>query len=200
MDASHILTAFKVVPVVVVDDAEQACRLAEILMAHGLNCIEVTLRTPGALDAINALHKQFPGLTLGAGSVTSLEQLKAVEDMGAQFAVSPGSTEELLASNFPIVPGGVTATEVMQLRSKSYTTIKFFPAELSGGLKYINALSEPIPDVHFFPTGGINADNYESYLAHERITCVGGSWLAPITDVRAGAWGKIEQRCAALGL
>ena len=142
----------------------------------------------------------FPEAVIGAGSVVTPDQLRASVDAGSQFAVSPGSSSELLqaAASTCLVPGAATASEVMQLKSAGYRTVKFFPAELLGGIKTIRALCDPISDVQFFPTGGIRESNLQDYLSFDRVTCVGGSWLAPSADVESNAWDSIQARCQSL--
>lgn len=200
MDASKILTGHPVVPVVVIDDQNKALKLTELFLESGLRCIEVTLRTANALACIEAIVKAFPEATVGAGSVVTPEQLRAAENAGIAFAVSPGASDELLkaAAASPLVPGAATASEVMQLKSAGYRTVKFFPAELLGGVKTIRALSEPISGMQFFPTGGIRESNLQDYLDVNNVVCVGGSWLAPSADVTNDHWGDIKLRCESL--
>lgn len=197
MDASKLLTDYKVVPVVVVNDTNRALRLAEVFLRNDLNCIEVTLRTDNALACIEAIGSAFPEAVMGAGSVVTPTQLAAAKDAGIAFAVSPGSSIELLkaATSTPLVPGAATASEVMNLKSVGYHTVKFFPAELLGGIKMLRALSEPIPGVQFFPTGGIRESNLNDYLNFNRVSCVGGSWLAPTADIENDSWAEITKRC-----
>lgn len=197
MDASETLAGHQVVPVVVVNDPNRALKLAELFMRHGLSCIEVTLRTANALPCIEAIVREFREAKVGAGSVVTPNQLHAAEDAGIDFAVSPGTSDELLAaaSAIPWVPGAATASEVMKLKAASYHTLKFFPAELLGGAPTIRALSEPIRDVQFFPTGGIRESNLQDYLSLSQVACVGGSWLAPSVDIEHTRWDDVEARC-----
>ncbi len=200
MDASKVIAGHPVVPVIVINEEAKALRLAELLVSTGLDCIEITLRTERALSCIKAMVKEFPSATIGAGSVVTPDQLRAAEDVGSQFAVSPGASAELLkaAATSPLVPGAATATEVMQLKSAGYKTVKFFPAELLGGIKTIRALCDPIKEVQFFPTGGIRESNLQDYLDFDRIACVGGSWLAPSADIENDHWDDIRRRCKSL--
>ena len=200
MDASKLLTDYKVVPVVVVNDTNKALRLAEVFLDNGLSCIEVTLRTDNALACIEAIGSAFPEAVMGAGSVVTPTQLAAAKNAGVAFAVSPGSSIELLeaATSTPLVPGAATASEVMNLKNVGYQTVKFFPAELLGGIKTLRALSEPIPEVKFFPTGGIQESNFNKYLNFNRVACVGGSWLASTADIENGSWAEITKRCESL--
>ncbi len=198
MDATSLLDKHKVVPVVVINDAAKALKLAEVFLNAQLSCIEVTLRTKNALACIEAIAREFPEATVGAGSIVTPNQLSAAENAGSSFAVSPGSSDELLnsAESSYLIPGVATASEIMKLKSLDYRTVKFFPAELLGGLKMISALSEPIKDIQFFPTGGIRETNFQDYLASDRVTCVGGSWLASASEVENGHWDVIKERCA----
>lgn len=180
MDASDLLSDFRVVPVVVLEDAAQAIQLAETFLSAGLSAIEITLRTTSALEAIRLISSEVPDMTVGAGSIRTPSQLVKAKDAGAQFAVSPGATDALLdAVDIPFVPGAATASEMMALLERGYRLQKFFPAEALGGVAMIKALSAPIPEVRFFPTGGITTLNASDYLAVEQVVCLGGSWLAP---------------------
>jgi 2-dehydro-3-deoxyphosphogluconate aldolase/(4S)-4-hydroxy-2-oxoglutarate aldolase len=183
MDASQLLAGARIVPVVVLDDVEFASPLAELFLEAGLTAIEVTLRTPSALACVERIARAVPDLVVGAGSVRDREQIPAVIDAGAQFAVSPGHSNSLcvaaLDHKLPFVPGAVTASEILALREWGYTLVKFFPAELAGGLKMIQAISAPLPETRFFPTGGITPENAAAYLAAPQVACVGGSWLTP---------------------
>lgn len=200
MDASDVIADHTVIPVVVVNDKDKALKLTELFLKTGLNCIEVTLRTENALHCIEAIVKEFPDTKIGAGSVVTSDQLRAAENAGIAFAVSPGASDELLeaATSTYFVPGAATASDIMKLKSSDYRTVKFFPAELLGGIKTIRALSEPIQEIQFFPTGGIRESNLQDYLEFSRIACIGGSWLAPSMDVQNGCWGDIETRCQSL--
>jgi 2-dehydro-3-deoxyphosphogluconate aldolase/(4S)-4-hydroxy-2-oxoglutarate aldolase len=186
-----------VVPVVVVNRPNQALKLAELFTRHGLSCIEVTLRTENALPCIEAIVREFPEAKVGVGSVVTPDQLHAAEDAGIDFAVSPGTSDELLAaaSRTPWDPGAATASEVMQLKVAGYRLLKFFPAELLGGAPAIRALSEPIRDVQLFPTSGIRESNLQDYLSLSQVACVGGSWLAPSVDIEHARWDDVEARC-----
>jgi 2-dehydro-3-deoxyphosphogluconate aldolase/(4S)-4-hydroxy-2-oxoglutarate aldolase len=183
MDASKLLAEARVVPVVVLDDVEFAVPLAEVFLEAGLPAIEITLRTESALACVERIAKAVPDLVVGAGSIRDREQIPAVIDAGGRFAVSPGHSNSLCVAamdhKLPFVPGAVTASEVLALREWGYSLVKFFPAELAGGLKMIQALSAPLPETRFFPTGGITPENAPAYLAAPQVACVGGSWLTP---------------------
>ena len=151
---------------------------------------------------LRLLQSSFQKPSSEAGSVTTPDSLQASVQAGVKFAVSPGASTELIeaADSTPLVPGAATASEIMNLKSIGYKTVKFFPAEILGGAKAIRALSEPIQDIQFFPTGGIHPKNLQDYLSIDRVTCVGGSWLASGSDVENGRWSEIESRCSALRL
>ncbi|MEU6431951.1 bifunctional 4-hydroxy-2-oxoglutarate aldolase/2-dehydro-3-deoxy-phosphogluconate aldolase [Microbispora sp. NPDC046973] len=194
---SNLLDLAPVVPVVVLDDAESAVPLARALVAGGLPVIEVTLRTPVALDAIRRIAAEVPEAVVGAGTVRSPEDVEAATGAGARFLVSPGTTPGLLAamlaSGVPFLPGVATATEAMTLAERGVRELKFFPAEPAGGVAYLKSLSGPLPDVRFCPTGGITPSNAPAYLALPNVGCVGGSWLTPRSLVTSGDFARIEK-------
>lgn len=183
-----------VIPVLVIEDAAHAAPLAEALIAGGLTVLEVTLRTPAALDAIAAMSA-VPGGIVGAGTVLTPDDVRAAQDAGAQFAVSPGATDRLLdaceAAGLPILPGAATASEAMRLLERGYGVQKFFPASAIGGAPALKALGGPLPQVRFCPTGGIDTANAADYLALDNVLCVGGSWVAPRQLVQKGEWAAI---------
>lgn len=195
-----IMRTSPVIPVLVIDDAATARPLAEALVAGGLRVLEVTLRTPAALDAIRAM-KEVPGAIVGAGTVVSTEQFEQVMDAGAEFIVSPGLTERLahpiVESGVPFLPGVATAGDIMRGLDLGLTHFKFFPAETSGGLKALKALAAPFHECRFCPTGGITEASAPDWLAFDRVLCVGGSWVTP-----AGAsMAEVEAKArAAAGL
>ncbi|WP_347313321.1 bifunctional 4-hydroxy-2-oxoglutarate aldolase/2-dehydro-3-deoxy-phosphogluconate aldolase [Defluviimonas sp. SAOS-178_SWC] len=193
--AAGICALAPVVPVLVIERVEDAAPLARALVAGGLPALEVTLRTPAALDAIRAMA-EVPGGMVGAGTLLTPADVKAAKAAGARFGVSPGATDRLLAAceaeNLPLLPGAATATEVMALLEKGYTVQKFFPAEASGGALALASIGAPIPQVRFCPTGGIGPGNVADYLRLANVLCVGGSWVAPKDLVAAGDWAAIE--------
>ncbi len=193
--AAGICALAPVVPVLVIDRTEDAAPLARALVAGGLPALEVTLRTPMALDAIRAMA-EVPGGVVGAGTLLSPADVKAAKAAGARFGVSPGATGRLLAAcedeGLPLLPGAATATEVMVLLERGYTVQKFFPAEAAGGTAALAAIGAPLPQVRFCPTGGIAAANAGGYLSLGNVLCVGGSWVAPKAKVAAGDWAGIE--------
>ena len=188
-----------IVPVLVVDDAAHARPLAEALVAGGLPALEVTLRTPQALDTMRQMS-DVPGAIVGAGTVLAPDDAAAAQDAGATFAVSPGSTSRLLdaceARGFPMLPGAATATEAMALLERGYSFLKFFPAEASGGVPALKSLASPLPQISFCPTGGVSLGNAQDYLSLPNVVCAGGSWVAPANLVRDGKWEEITALAA----
>jgi 2-dehydro-3-deoxyphosphogluconate aldolase/(4S)-4-hydroxy-2-oxoglutarate aldolase len=188
-----------VVPVLVIDDASKAEGLAKALIAGGLPALEVTLRTPAALEAIAEMAKVQGGV-VGAGTLLTADDVEAAKLAGAVFGVSPGATDRLLdaceANDLPLLPGAATSTEVMRLLERGYTMQKFFPAEANGGAKALKAIGAPLPKVKFCPTGGITLENAHDYLSLANTICVGGSWVAPANLVRAGDWAAITALAA----
>ncbi|MCV2894674.1 bifunctional 4-hydroxy-2-oxoglutarate aldolase/2-dehydro-3-deoxy-phosphogluconate aldolase [Lentibacter sp. XHP0401] len=184
-----------VIPVLVVNDAAAARPLAEALVAGGLPVLEVTLRTPAALDAIRAMA-EVAGGHVGAGTLTTPDDVRAAKAAGATFGVAPGATDKLLAAceaeGLPLLPGAATASEVMALLERGYDMLKFFPAEATGGAPALKAIGAPLPQVSFCPTGGISLANAQSYLSLPNVTCAGGSWIAPQNLITAGKWSEIE--------
>ena len=186
-----------VIPVLVIDDAAQAGKLAESLISGGLPVLEVTLRTEAALEAISAMARVAGG-HVGAGTVLTPEQVYRAKDAGASFAVAPGATETLIRAcedaSLPLLPGAVTASEVMQANEFGYDMLKFFPASTSGGAPALKALAGPLPHVSFCPTGGVTPENAGDYLSLPNVVCVGSSWVAPGKAVADGDWAGIEAR------
>lgn len=194
LTATALCAIAPVIPVLVVDSPAAAQPLAQALVAGGLPVLEVTLRTPAALEVI-AEMAQVPGAIVGAGTVLGAADLHAAEQAGARFAVSPGTTAALLEgaenSPLPLLPGAATASEVMALAERGYVMQKFFPAKAAGGVAALKSLAGPLPLVQFCPTGGIDAANAAEFLALANVACVGGSWVAPAPLVQAGAWDQI---------
>jgi len=181
--------------VVTIEDADDAVPMARALAAGGVRAIEITLRTKAGLDAIRAVAQNVPEAVPGAGTILSGQDLAAAERAGAKFAVSPGTTPELLAaiekSAVPYLPGSASASEAMWLFAHGYRRQKFFPAEPAGGVDYLRALAGPLPNIGFCPTGGIRAENAAEYLKLPNVICVGGSWLTPANLVKAKSWDAI---------
>ncbi|MEV7784723.1 bifunctional 4-hydroxy-2-oxoglutarate aldolase/2-dehydro-3-deoxy-phosphogluconate aldolase [Streptomyces sp. NPDC088106] len=194
--SSSVLDLAPVVPVVVVEDAADAVPLARALVAGGLPAIEVTLRTPAALDAIRAIAGAVPEAVVGAGTVITPEQVGEAVAAGARFLVSPGWTDVLLeamrASGVPYLPGVSTVSEVVALLERGVREMKFFPAQAAGGTAYLRSLAGPLPQARFCPTGGVGPDTAPDYLALPNVSCVGGSWMLPADAVAGRDWARIE--------
>ncbi|WP_163628319.1 bifunctional 4-hydroxy-2-oxoglutarate aldolase/2-dehydro-3-deoxy-phosphogluconate aldolase [Morganella morganii] len=200
LSAQSVLNAGPVVPVIVIRELHQAVPLARALVAGGIRVLEVTLRTECAIEAIRAIAEEVPEAIVGAGTVINPEQLKAVTDAGAQFAISPGLTESLLQAadqgSIPLIPGIATVSELMAGIAYGLENFKFFPAEANGGVKALKAISGPFPDIRFCPTGGISLNNYRDYLALSSVACVGGSWLVPEDALCGGDYDRITALAA----
>ncbi|MGV9272516.1 bifunctional 4-hydroxy-2-oxoglutarate aldolase/2-dehydro-3-deoxy-phosphogluconate aldolase [Streptomyces griseosporeus] len=194
---ASVLDIAPVLPVVVVDDAADAVPLARALVAGGLPAIEVTLRTPAALESIRAIAGAVPDAVVGAGTVLTPGQVAESVAAGARFLVSPGWTDVLLeamrGAGVPFLPGVSTATEVVALLERGVREMKFFPAQAAGGTAYLRSLAGPLPQARFCPTGGIGPDTAPDYLALPNVGCVGGSWMLPADAVAARDWGRVEQ-------
>ncbi|GAU69390.1 2-keto-3-deoxy-6-phosphogluconate/4-hydroxy-2-oxoglutarate aldolase [Streptomyces sp. NBRC 110611] len=192
-----VLGLSPVIPVVVLDDAADAVPLARALVAGGLRAIEVTLRTPAALDAVRAIARQVPDAVVGAGTVLTSEQVVAAGAAGSRFLVSPGWSPRLLRamrdSGVPFLPGVSTASEVVTLLDEGITEMKFFPAEAAGGTAYLKSLAAPLPRARFCPTGGISLASAPSYLALPNVGCVGGTWMLPADALAAKDWPRVER-------
>jgi 2-dehydro-3-deoxyphosphogluconate aldolase/(4S)-4-hydroxy-2-oxoglutarate aldolase len=188
-----------VVPVLVIDDLAHAGPLATALVAGGLPVLEVTLRTPCALDAIRIMAEVQGGM-VGAGTLLTPADVRAAKAAGATFGVSPGATDRLLdacaENDLPLLAGAATASEIMALLERGYTAMKFFPAEQSGGAAFLKSIGSPIPQVGFCPTGGISLKNARDYLSLSNILCVGGSWVAPKDAMARGDWATITALAA----
>ena len=186
-----------VVPVVIIHDARAAVSMARALVAGGVPAIEVTLRTPAALDAIRAIAEEVEGAVVGVGTVLSAKDLRAAHKAGARFAVSPGVSPGLLDaaddSELPLLPGVATAGEAMTLLERGYHHLKFFPAVPAGGHKLLGAWASPLPQIRFCPTGGISLANAPDFLNLPNVLCVGGSWLTPADKLDSGDWAGIER-------
>jgi 2-dehydro-3-deoxyphosphogluconate aldolase/(4S)-4-hydroxy-2-oxoglutarate aldolase len=205
-DLNSLLQRAPVIPILAIDPLGVALPLACALVDGGLSVLEITLRTPAAVDAIRMIADEIEGAIVGAGTVRRPEQYREAERAGARFVVSPGATPTLLdaaaASPVPFLPGAATASEVMRLLEQGYRCLKFFPAEPAGGIAYLQALAAPLPEARFCPTGGIDANKARAYLKLPNVLCVGGSWLAPRDAVVAGDWPRITglaRAAAALG-
>ncbi|MCW2834913.1 MAG: 4-hydroxy-2-oxoglutarate aldolase [Nocardioides sp.] len=196
-----LLSIVPVVPVVVIEDLAHAVPVARALVDGGLPMIELTLRTPVALDAIAAIAAEVPEILVGAGTIVTPGQVKQAIDAGAEFLVSPGCTPALLSalagSGVGFLPGTATVSEAMSVLEAGYTEMKFFPAEASGGAAYLKSIASPLPAARFCPTGGITATTAASYLALPNVGCVGGSWLTPTHALADKDWDRIRRLAAA---
>lgn len=196
-DVFRALTALGIVPVIEIESAANAVRLAESLHQAGLSAMEVTFRTPEAARAVKEVSSAFPDFLVGAGTLLTADQVYAARDAGARFGVSPGYTQRVGAasrsSGLPLIPGASTASEVMRTLEDGFDRVKFFPAERSGGAKSVADLSAPLAKtgVMFMPTGGINVDNLSHYLEIATVFAVGGSWIAPRQIIADGDWDAI---------
>ena len=200
-----ILKRVPVIPVLTVTGPEDAVPLARALVAGGLDVLEVTLRTEGALKAIEAMAREVPDAVIGAGTVLTPSQVGEARSAGATFLVSPGATVRLAeaarTAGVPMLPGVATASEAMAMAELGHHCLKFFPAEPAGGVAYLKSLCAPLPHLTFCPTGGIDAVKAKTYLALPNVVCVGGSWVTPPDAVKAGDWALITglaRDCAAL--
>ncbi|MEH6385196.1 MAG: bifunctional 4-hydroxy-2-oxoglutarate aldolase/2-dehydro-3-deoxy-phosphogluconate aldolase [Colwellia sp.] len=186
-----------IVPVLVIKDVEDALPIAKALLAAGIKVLEVTLRTPAALDVIKIIAKELPEACVGAGTVTNREMLQRCQEAGAKFAISPGLTKDLLQAgnegNIALIPGISSISEMMDGIDFGYDHLKFFPAEASGGVKAIQSMGGPFPDIRFCPTGGINLSNVNDYLALSNVACCGGSWLVTDEIIKNKDWPKITE-------
>lgn len=196
MQMRAIMARAPVIPVLTIERESDAAPLAKALCAGGLTVLEVTLRTSAALAAISAMRKAVPEAIVGAGTLTTPEDFARVVDAGAQFAVTPGLTEELAVagrhSGIPLLPGIATASELIAARAASYTALKFFPAEPAGGTAMLASFAPVFSDVVFCPTGGITRESAPRYLQLKNVACVGGSWITPAAAVKTGDWSQIE--------
>ena len=190
-----IFAAGPIVPVLVINKVEEALPIAEALLAANVKVLEVTLRTPAALDVINTIAKELPEAIIGSGTVTNRQQLQQSYDAGAKFAISPGLTKDLLQAgnegNIALIPGISSISELMDAADFGYDHLKFFPAEASGGVNAIKSIGGPFPDIRFCPTGGINLNNVRDYLALPNVACCGGSWLVSSDIIRDKNWSQI---------
>jgi 2-dehydro-3-deoxyphosphogluconate aldolase / (4S)-4-hydroxy-2-oxoglutarate aldolase len=189
----------KVIPVLTIERPEDAVPLAKALVAGGVTTLEVTLRTPVAIEAAKAIMADVPDAIVGIGTILNADDLARAEALGAKFGISPGATSELLkaaaASRLPFAPGIATASDLMQALAHGFDLVKFFPAEQAGGIKALRALAGPFPNVLVCPTGGIGEANAATWLAEPNVIAVGGSWLCPAAEVRSGNWAGITAMC-----
>lgn len=195
-----LLGANRVIPVLTIEDADQAVPLARALAAGGVTVVEVTLRTPPALEAMRRIAEQCPEVLVGAGTILERRQAEQSLFAGAKFLVTPGTSEalaeELLRSGLPCLPGATSASEMIAMREKGFRELKFFPAEASGGPAMLKAVHGPVPDISFCPTGGITVANAGSYLSLPNVLCVGGTWMTPPALLARGDFAGITRLAA----
>jgi 2-dehydro-3-deoxyphosphogluconate aldolase/(4S)-4-hydroxy-2-oxoglutarate aldolase len=203
MNTLELASHGPVIPVIVIKRLEDAVPMAEALVAGGVRVLEVTLRTPVALKAMEAIARAVPDAIVGAGTVRSVADAQAAKDAGCRFAVSPGYTPEVGRAareiGLPLLPGVATGSEVMTANADGYYFLKLFPATAVGGVPLLKALAGPFPDVVFCPTGGITAETAPQFLALPNVKVCGGSWLTPDDAVQAGDWARITQLARAAG-
>lgn len=195
-----LLAGVRIMPVVVIEDVAHAVPMASALFKGGLRAIEITLRTPVAIDAVKAIREQVPDMIVGTGTILSPADLHRSAEAGAVFAVSPGLTDPVanaamdMVEDMPLLPGTATASEVMCALDHGFERLKFFPAEAAGGIPLLKSLGSPLPKARFCPTGGITEQTATDYLSLANVFCVGGSWLTPRTAIMAENWSDIEGR------
>jgi 2-dehydro-3-deoxyphosphogluconate aldolase / (4S)-4-hydroxy-2-oxoglutarate aldolase len=193
-----LLRLAPVIPVITIERVEDGVPLARALVSGGLRLLEITLRTAAGRDAAAAIIADVPGAVVGIGTVLTPQDLARSRELGARFALSPGATPELLdaaaQSDLPFMPGVATASELMMALARGFDTVKFFPAVPAGGIAALKALAGPFPQARFCPTGGVSEDNAAEWLALPNVVVVGGSWLTPAAEIRAGAWDRISER------
>jgi 2-dehydro-3-deoxyphosphogluconate aldolase/(4S)-4-hydroxy-2-oxoglutarate aldolase len=198
--AEHLLRSAGILPVVTVDSIDQAKRLADALLAGGLRSIELTLRTPAALDALAALKRELPDIVIGAGTVLTRRQIEQSIDAGADFLVTPGTppalADALAEVPVPVVPGGATPTEFLALMARGFRVCKLFPAASVGGIAMLKSLAGPLAGLQFCPTGGIGESDAAEFLAQPNVLCIGGSWMVPKDWLAAGDYDKVRAASA----
>ena len=198
---TEILQMGPVMPVIVIDDSAQAIPLAQALLQGGIRTIEITLRTPAALDAMQAVATACPEILVGAGTVTNARLAAQANDAGAGFLVSPGTTDAVIKgavdTGLPLLPGAASVSEIMVLMEAGFSAVKFFPAATAGGPSFIKSLASPLPGVSVCPTGGISLATASDWLALPNVSCVGGSWIAPQAIIAAGDFDRIAANASA---
>ncbi len=199
MNTLEIMKISPIIPVIVLEDENDALPLAEALLDGGINIMEITLRTDAGLKAIEKIAKKLPSINVGAGTVCNIMDLKNSINAGANFVFSPGINDELIQGclryNIPFIPGVSSATEVMFARNRGIKQCKLFPAISSGGIKHLKALAGPFHDTSFCPTGGINKDNFKDFLSLKNVLCVGGSWIVPKDKIQNKNFKAITKLC-----
>jgi 2-dehydro-3-deoxyphosphogluconate aldolase/(4S)-4-hydroxy-2-oxoglutarate aldolase len=192
-----IMAISPIVPVMVINNVEHAVPLAHALVKGGLKVLEITLRTPAALESIRRIRAEVPDAIVGAGTIINIESLNKAIDAGAEFIVSPGTTDKMidaaLATGVPLLPGIANPSQAMRLLEKGITEMKFFPAEAAGGIPMLKSIGAPIPQISFCPTGGVSQKNVKEYYNLSNVTCVGGSWMCAASLVDAEDWDEITR-------
>ena len=198
--AGQLLHAAGILPVVTVHTLDEARRVSAALLEGGLPAIELTLRTPVAMQALAMLKKELPDIVIGAGTVLNIEQMRQSIDAGADFLVTPGTPSELAdalaKAPIPVVPGAATPTELLSLMARGFRVCKLFPASAVGGLAMLKGLAGPLAELKICPTGGITEDNAAEYLSQPNVACIGGSWMVPKTWLEAGEWELVTRSSA----
>jgi 2-dehydro-3-deoxyphosphogluconate aldolase/(4S)-4-hydroxy-2-oxoglutarate aldolase len=197
LDPTPLFDGVRVIPVLTIERIATAVPLARALVAGGLKVVEVTLRTTAALDAVRAIAREVPEAIVGVGTVTALADIEPAINAGARYLVSPGTpsalADALTRASVPVVPGCATVTEAMALSARGFRVLKFFPAEACGGVRWLEAVAAPLPDLRFCPTGGINLSNVGTYLALNNVAAVGGSWMVPKDAIASGDFARVEK-------
>tara|TARA_B100000795_G_scaffold87499_1_gene63684 strand:- start:464 stop:1096 length:633 start_codon:yes stop_codon:yes gene_type:complete len=192
-----IMAISPIVPVMVINNVEHAVPLAHALVKGGLKVLEITLRTPAALESIRRIKAEVPDAIVGAGTIINIETLNKAIDAGAEFIVSPGTTDNMidaaLATGVPLLPGIANPSQAMRLLEKGITEMKFFPAEAAGGIPMLKSIGAPIPQISFCPTGGVSQKNVKEYYNLSNVACVGGSWMCAASLVDSEDWGEITR-------
>ena len=192
-----IMAISPIVPVMVINNVEHAVPLAHALVKGGLKVLEITLRTPAALESIRRIRAEVPEAIVGAGTIINIETLNKAIDAGAEFIVSPGTTDKMidaaLATGIPLLPGIANPSQAMRLLEKGITEMKFFPAEAAGGIPMLKSIGAPIPQISFCPTGGVSQKNVKEYYNLSNVACVGGSWMCAASLVDAEDWDEITR-------
>ncbi len=198
--AESLLRAAGILPVVTVHTLDEARKVSQALLEGGLPAIELTLRTPVAMEALAMLKRELPGIVIGAGTVLTVEQMQRSIDAGADFLVTPGTTpkmaDALAQADVPVVPGAATPTELLALMERGFRVCKLFPATAVGGLAMLKGLAGPLSELRLCPTGGIGEDTAADYLAQPNVVCIGGSWMVPKNWLQEGAWDKVRDSSA----
>lgn len=198
--AADLLRNAGVLPVITVHTLDEARAIADALLEGGLNTLELTLRTPVAVDALAMLKRERPDIVIGAGTVLNADNIRAATDAGADFLVTPGTpaalADALVDASIPAVPGAATPTEFMALRERGFRNCKLFPASAVGGLAMLKGLAGPLHDMRFCPTGGISESNAAEFLAQPNVLCIGGSWMLDKTWIAAGDWTRVRETAA----